>query len=82
MSEPTNFDRAKRAAYAVESYAEANGLEREDPETNLTDLMADLLHMCRFEGWDHYDLFERAKRHFWEEVIEEDQRKRNGGEDR
>jgi hypothetical protein len=78
MSEPTNFDRARRAAYALESYVEAQGLEQEDPETNLRDFLTDLRHLCHIEEWD-YDAADRmAYDHYGCEVADErDQRRKD-----
>jgi hypothetical protein len=73
VNEPTNFDRAKRAYYALESYREAGGLEQDDIETSLGDLLCDIRHLCRTERWNFFDLDARALRHFAYEVDEEEE---------
>jgi hypothetical protein len=69
---PKNVERARRGEHALKHYTRAKG-EAWNPgcesETALTDLLADLMHYCR---WKHLAEFEvchaRAGNHFTEET--------------
>ena len=64
--EPTNADRCKWAMAAVQVFADATGLDVEDDglETAITDLLADLLHLCDKNSLQLSDLMASAERHY------------------
>lgn len=68
---PTNRDRAHWAEDALDHFARLVGQEDEDLETNATDFLCDLLHLCDFENLDFDVILERAKGHYEEEWREE-----------
>lgn len=63
---PTNEDRAVWAETALTAFIMAsNG---EDDETAITDLLANLMHMCKQRGIDSFDrLLLNAELHYAEE---------------
>ncbi len=67
-SETTNKDRAKWAMAAVQTFADVTGLdtasEADGLETTITDLLADLMHLCDANGLQLQELLERANRHY------------------
>ena len=52
MSEPTNQERADRAARIIEQYAHEMNQIDEAPSTNITDILSDFLHVCYSTGID------------------------------
>ena len=73
MNEPTNKDRAERADHVLRLYAELEGSEayEDDSEALFTDLLADLQHWAWLNDLD-YGYFEPLSRtHFHEELKEE-----------
>jgi hypothetical protein len=76
---PQNTDRAHWAAFALMRFAETTGLGEDlqsDPQTVVTDLLADLMHWCdaqRTSGLDEAIDFEsalrRARHHYREEIF-------------
>jgi len=84
---PRNADRSLWGELAVVSFANATGLSadvRIDPETVLSDLLADLMHWCDVqknnaclvESIDFGSALRRAREHYTEECA--DERKREG----
>lgn len=69
--EATNEMRAEWAQKAVDAFAIATGIQNEDPETQISDLLADLMHLATSEGLDFRGLLDRARGHFEEEEAEE-----------
>src|ERR1700688_3272757 len=76
-----NSDRALRGELAAVSFASVTGLNsdiRVDPETVLTDLLADLMHWCdveanrgrKLESIDFESALKRARRHYRSEYDE------------
>ena len=47
---PTNEQRAQRARQVVAAFTQALASDNEPLQTNITDLLADLMHLCRQEG--------------------------------
>jgi len=66
MGEPTNAERAQRAARVLTDYKRRHD-PGEDAETVLTDLLADLLHYCDKTDLDFAKIEERARGHYLEE---------------
>lgn len=64
--EPTNDSRADLALQAL-----ANSDQGGQEDTDVTDLLADLMHFCRREGFDFDYCLQSARMHFEEEVEEE-----------
>jgi hypothetical protein len=70
--EPNRQDnnvRASRAALALVTYAERVGGGGEEPETNLTDLLADIMHLCDALDIDFDTTAVRASRHYFAEAL-------------
>lgn len=68
MDDITNNDHALLAHSALSTFVnEGNGDSGED-ETNLQDLLADILHLCDAQGWDFDHLLARARDHHQEET--------------
>lgn len=74
MTDPTNADRAERAAVAVAAYAEGHyhGLSEEDDETKVLDLLCDLLHLARSLDLEPHNLLDRARGLFEGEELDEE----------
>jgi hypothetical protein len=81
-ADPRNADRALWASLAVASFASVTGMSADvqiDPETVLGDLLAGLMHWCdvqqtnarRTESLDFWSALERARNHYDEETIYE-----------
>ena len=70
----TNRDRAEFARRAVRVFAEETGTHIENLETQVCDLLANLMHLCTEEGigWDQVETM--AEIHFNEEETEEENR--------
>jgi len=60
---PANKERAGWAMAAVASFIVATGMQDEDLDTILTDLLADLMHACDNSGLDFDDLVRIARYH-------------------
>ena len=58
-----NAIRAGFAATAVKAFADRTGLNTEDMDTTLGDLLADLMHLCDALGLPFADMVERAHHH-------------------
>jgi hypothetical protein len=72
MNEPTNADRAERAAGILTDYnAEHNGADG-DLLTSAADLIADILHLADRDGADIGALIDRARMHHDDEETEEE----------
>lgn len=74
MKDPTNKDRARWALAAVKEYARIVGddiEEEEGLETAISDLLADLRHLCDKRGISFYICDHRGHEHYTEEVVEE-----------
>lgn len=73
MSEPTNEQRADWAYWAVDNFADRCGLNNanEDMETKVSDLIADLGHLCDQYGLDIEVCVERGLGHYRDELFEE-----------
>jgi hypothetical protein len=66
----SNETRAELAGNAVARFMQDTGLENEDMETGITDLLADILHLCDKEGIDIDRCKRMASYHYTEEVTE------------
>lgn len=73
MNGPTNYDRAVWADAAVEAFRQACDMFDEDAETELSDLLSDLMHWCDAqESRVSFDAcVERARANYDEERAEE-----------
>jgi len=70
--EPSNVERAGRAAKVLGFYQDK--VMKEEPDdiaTSLSDTIADMMHLARFENIDWEDIMRRANNHFTAEVSEE-----------
>lgn len=73
-TELTNEERARKAGRAVEHYANkayTRGMDAEEPDTILTDLLCDLRHWCARNGADFDGAVENSQGHFDEEQADE-----------
>ena len=69
--ETTNRDRAGWAQEGLQTYATRTGVISEDLETQMSDLLGDLMHLARFEGVDFDDVIRRGQDHFHVEIAED-----------
>lgn len=67
MTEPTNLDRAARVAALLDQYADAHD-KGSEPETVLTDVLADLMHWADAYGVDFRPALWLATEHHAAEV--------------
>ena len=68
-TERTNEDRCETAYRTVMVYAQYSG-EEHDVETNIIDLMADLLHLCDQYGLEQSYVTDMALAHYDSEMKE------------
>lgn len=66
-----NADRAERARRIVKAYGQEVGQPDEDLETNLGDLLADLMHLCEVDQVDFEECLDRGELNFDEEMDDE-----------
>jgi hypothetical protein len=61
--EPTNEERADRAAAAVDQYKRCyyGAVYQPDAEELLGNFLTDVLHLCTREGWDFEERLESAR---------------------
>lgn len=71
MAEPDNEERANDGEEAIKYFAKRVHQEDEDLKTNMTDLLADLMHLADFEDINFEEIFHTAKDHFDTEKAEE-----------
>lgn len=71
--DPTNIDRANRAAETLRYYQNKVRTDREtDLEVILTDMLTDLMHLARFEKMNWKRIEKNGTRNFQEEVEGDD----------
>lgn len=70
-SEISNDDRAQWAALSIQLFAALTASTEESWETNLSDLIADLLHFCKKHNIDFHACMENGHGHYAEETAEE-----------
>lgn len=63
--------RGGTAEHALQAYVQVAGNRDEPEETQVTDLLADLMHFCHSRGLDFQEMLGSAQHHFDEEVEEE-----------
>ena len=68
MCNPTNENRANWAENAINNYCQETG--DDDTETGMTDLLADMMHLCDRDGFDFSTSLARAEMHYLEEKEE------------
>jgi hypothetical protein len=71
MKLPSNRERADWASIALDAFADECNMNDEDRETQLSDLLCDLMHFCDVEEINWTACVERAYDHWREEVREE-----------
>lgn len=74
MGEFTNKDRAEAAEIAAKRFAEITGLrwdKAEGRECAIGDLVGDLMHLARREGFDPQERVDNGIMHFTEEEVEQ-----------
>ena len=64
IGEPTNKERAARIDTALGGYLSAKGDIPDETESDLADMLTDIMHYCRREGETFKDLLERATINF------------------
>jgi len=71
---PTNDQRASWAMTAVDAFSEKTGLDRagENLDTKIGDLLANLMHLCKFNEIDFDGVLDTGRMHFEAEVAEEE----------
>ena len=63
-------DRAKFALRTIKRYKDIRGTDESDLETNVTDLLTDLRHLCDAKSFDFAKLDRMAYSHYSVEVQE------------
>ena len=78
-NEPTNADRAKWAESALEVFTDQTysgdhpaTMNRDDLETAIGDLICDLMHYARQQGFDTGNILQQACGHFGFELQQEE----------
>jgi len=66
MSEPTNASRVRKIEIIFKAFYNGN-----DPESDVTDILADVRHYCNKQSLCFGDLDSRSHHHYLEEVAEE-----------
>lgn len=66
----TNLDRAEYAQKALDNFVYNMDMESEEVETQLTDLLANLMHLCDVQGEDFSDILRIAEGHYSAEISE------------
>lgn len=66
-----NLDRADTADQALATFTRATGMQGEDYETRISDLVANLIHLCDREDVVIDDVITRAKQHHEFELEDE-----------
>lgn len=64
----TNEDRAESAFRAVEKFSDITGLEGEEMQTKIADLLCNLQHLADEQGIDFSECLEQASRHYESET--------------
>jgi hypothetical protein len=67
MNEPTNSERAARIDATLESYVIAREDGPDDPEFDLANMLADIMHYCERDGIDFDVALTRAAEFYSEE---------------
>jgi hypothetical protein len=71
MKLPTNRERADWANIALDVFADETGMQDEDREIQLSDMICNLMHFCDVEQ-SHWELcVAQAQDHYREEVRDE-----------
>lgn len=65
MKQPIEMTPAIHAASLKSTLNNASMWDEDDPDTSISDLLADIMHLIDAEGADNFDvLYERAQRHY------------------
>lgn len=70
MQEPTNVDRAGWARVGLAAFSRRTGEAGNEIETQLVDLLTDLMHLADYEGVDKDEVLDRALWHYAQDVRE------------
>lgn len=62
-----NILSVRAAGVAYDAFVRTTGQEDESEETNIVDLLADLMHLCEARDVSFDDCLDRARRHFADE---------------
>ncbi len=68
MTIRTNKDRAESAYKAVDKFSDTTGLEGEEMQTKITDLLCNLQHLADEQGIEFSECLEQANRLYESEV--------------
>lgn len=69
-----------RANRLIPQLRDYYNVQRDEIGDALTDIVADVMHVCRVKKYDHWIIFERARMHFNAEV-QQDKNRRNEYDD-
>ncbi len=64
-----NIERVQWADAAVDKFAAETGMQSDDLETRVCDLVSDLMHLCKFNGLDFEAILPRSRECFNEELV-------------
>lgn len=71
MADLTNEQRAEWAYRAVQKHSQTTGSEEEEMDTQMSDLLCNMMHMADEQGLDFSEVMEQASRHYDTEVNSE-----------
>jgi hypothetical protein len=60
------------AQHALQAYFDLVGGDEPVDETQMGDLIADMMHLCREKGWDFEEILEQAYSHYKGDMEEGD----------
>jgi hypothetical protein len=79
MTQPTNAERAEWASLAIETFADATGLNTDvEMAEAIGDLIADMHHLADSLGLDFAAILATASMHYSEEKAEEEAEEEGG----
>ncbi|MGR5367041.1 hypothetical protein [Photobacterium damselae] len=69
MTIKNNSDRAESAYRAIQKFSDVTGLDNEEMETKIKDLLCNLHHLADEQGIDFSDVLEASHRSYESELI-------------
>lgn len=66
-----NYQRAQSALKAIQTFSAETGLEGEELDIPMTDLLCNLQHLAEAQGVDFQECLDRANRHYVNEIESE-----------
>lgn len=70
-TEPTNADRAARISGILPKYFQLRGGERDEDDTDISDMLTDIMHYCKAKNFEFDDVLQTAIINYSTEINEE-----------